>query len=385
MAMLTIGLLWQSLNSDNLGVGALTFSNIAIVENIAKELGQDVRFRVFCWRDPGTMQLQQSNVEVYQMATKELIDPRKYFREVRTCDMVLDISGGDSFADIYGLRRFHFNILSKFLILLAGKSLVLSPQTIGPFSHRTSLWLAKAMMQRAKAVVTRDSLSTEYVKQFNLKKVIEATDVAFKLPYIQAPKMAGQKPKVGINISGLLCNGGYDRNNMFSLKTDYPDLARKLVGHFAARKDCETHLVSHVISVGTEVEDDYRVAEMLAKDFPGTILAPRFANPPEAKSYISGMDYFCGSRMHACIAAFSTGVPVVPIAYSRKFSGLFGSLGYKHNTDCKTQTADEILGAVVAGFENRQALAAEVATAVALAQTKLGAYEDVLRSLMAKR
>jgi polysaccharide pyruvyl transferase WcaK-like protein len=78
-------------------------------------------------------------------------------------------------------------------------------------------------------------------------------------------------------------------------------------------------------------------------------------------------------------------VPVVPIAYSRKFSGLFGSLGYRHNTDCKTQTADEILGAVVAGFENRQALATEVATAVALARTKLGAYEDVLRSLMAKR
>lgn len=382
--MLTIGLLWQSLNSDNLGVGALTFSNIAIVENIAKELGQDVRFKVLCWRDPGPMQLQKPNVEVYQMGTKELIDPRKYFMQARGCDMVLDISGGDSFADIYGLRRFHFNILGKFLILLAGKSLVLSPQTIGPFNHRTSRWLAKAMMKRAKAVVTRDSLSTAYVKQFDLNSVIEATDVAFKLPYVQAAKTPGQKPKVGINISGLLCNGGYDRNNMFSLKTDYPDLARKLVAHFSTRTDCETHLVSHVISSNVEVEDDYRVAVRLAAEFPSVIVAPRFANPPEAKSYISGMDYFCGSRMHACIAAFSTGVPVVPIAYSRKFSGLFGSLGYKHNTDCKTQTADEILTAVVSGFENRQELAKEVAATLALAQKKLGAYEDVLRSLMSK-
>ena len=48
-----------------------------------------------------------------------------------------------------------------------------------------------------------------------------------------------------------------------------------------------------------ETEDDYRVALRLADEFPGTTVAPRFADPSAAKSYISGLDFFCGSRMHA--------------------------------------------------------------------------------------
>ena len=35
------------------------------------------------------------------------------------------------------------------------------------------------------------------------------------------------------------------------------------------------------------------------------------------------MDLFIGSRMHACIAAYSSNVPVLPLGYSKKFSGLF--------------------------------------------------------------
>src|SRR3546814_5142573 len=43
---------------------------------------------------------------------------------------------------------------------------------------------------------------------------------------------------------------------------------------------------------------------------------------------MSSLDYLVAGRMHACIAAFSSGTPVMPVAYSRKFSGLFGTLGY---------------------------------------------------------
>ena len=90
------------------------------------------------------------------------------------------------------------------------------------------------------------------------------------------------------------------------------------------------------------VEDDLTANKTLAEEFPGVIVAPRFEGPSEAKSYISGLDFFCGSRMHACIAAFSSGVPVLPIAYSRKFAGVFGSLGYDRIADAKTQTTEQI-------------------------------------------
>ena len=41
--------------------------------------------------------------------------------------------------------------------------------------------------------------------------------------------------------------------------------------------------------------------------------------------------------MHSTIAAFSSGVPVVPMAYSRKFNGLFiDTLQYPYVSDMKT-------------------------------------------------
>jgi colanic acid/amylovoran biosynthesis protein len=55
------------------------------------------------------------------------------------------------------------------------------------------------------------------------------------------------------------------------------------------------------------VEDDHLVSMQLKSEFQDVVVAPRFDSPSAAKSYIAGMDYFCGSRMHACIAAFSSG------------------------------------------------------------------------------
>ena len=296
---------------------------------------------------------------------------------------MLDISAGDSFADIYGARRFILNAVSKGVAVLARRPLVLSPQTIGPFERPWARWLAKVLMRRAVAVVTRDSLSTQFLQPLGLgARLVEASDLAFRLPYDQPPTRSDSEVRVGLNISGLLFNGGYTRRNMFELACDYPTLARTLVDHFASLSGCKVHLIGHVNSHEHAVEDDYRVAEQLGAEFPAAIVAPRFGGPSEAKSYIASMDFFCGSRMHACIAAFSSGVPVVPIAYSRKFAGLFGSLGYTVISDCRSQPNSEILARVTQAFANRAQLKDAVAAGRARAEARLAAYETVLRGYL---
>jgi polysaccharide pyruvyl transferase WcaK-like protein len=112
------------------------------------------------------------------------------------------------------------------------------------------------------------------------------------------------------------------------------------------------------------------------------ILAPRFDSPSEAKSYIAGMDFFMGARMHACIAALSSGVPVVPMAYSRKFKGLFGALGYDYTVECTTESADAIETRIVAAFEARGALKEEVQAAMTLGLERLATYEEALGRIM---
>ena len=89
-----------------------------------------------------------------------------------------------------------------------------------------------------------------------------------------------------------------------------------------------------------------------------------------------------GARMHACIAAFSSGVPVIPMAYSRKFKGLFGTLGYDRTIDCMADDEETILTAVADGFRDRAALKAEVDDAMARSDARLDQYEALLARIM---
>jgi colanic acid/amylovoran biosynthesis protein len=382
---LTIGLLWHSVNSDNLGIGALTAGHLAIIDAVARDLGIAVRYKVIGWRDPAPAYIARPDVSVVPMRSRDVLRPGGLYAALRRCDVVLDISAGDSFADIYGARRFALNAMSKAVVLLARRPLVLSPQTVGPFERRWARALAKRLLRGARKVVTRDSLSVAFLQPFGLgDRLVEASDVAFRLPYDEPPPRRDGIVRVGLNVSGLLFNGGYTGRNMFALACDYPALARALVGHFAGLPGCNVHLIGHVNSHHNTIEDDYRVAERLAAEFPGTVLAPRFADPSAAKSHIAGMDFFCGSRMHACIAAFSSGVPMVPIAYSRKFAGLFGSLGYTIITDCRTENETQVLAAVVEAFRNRGELKTQLESGLERANARLASYEAVLGEILSE-
>lgn len=134
---LTVGLLWHSFSSDNLGVGALSESQVAICDAAAATAGVDVRYVVF--GTTGARNYAPKGAPIRfggWISTKELLTGQsRFLAELAQCDLVLDIGEGDSFTDIYGLRRFRYHIASKLVALHSGKPLILSPQTIGPFKH----------------------------------------------------------------------------------------------------------------------------------------------------------------------------------------------------------------------------------------------------------
>ncbi len=382
---LQIGLLWHSMNSDNLGVGALTLGHIALIREAAARNGQRVRFTVLGWQDPKTPYPTAESVEIRGFRLADFARLRHGFVEaVRGVDVVLDIGAGDSFSDIYGPGRILKMMAAQKLVRLAGRPLVLSPQTIGPFNNKLIEKTALSVMRSATFVASRDDLSTACARDMGFDgPLIEASDVALRLPYQRPPLQQTGIVRVGVNVSGLLFNGGYTQDNMFGLQADYPDLMRAIIGYFNDMPDVEVHLVGHVLSDDNVVEDDHRVARHLAEEFEGACVAPVFKSPSEAKSYIAGLDFFTGSRMHACIAAFSSGVPVAPLAYSRKFEGLFGALGYGASLDCKTLNKDEILSRVRTAFRDRHVLRQGGEAALKEGLKRLHLYEDYLVDLFA--
>lgn len=383
-ALVRVGLAWQSVTSSNLGVSALGLSQISIATAAARRCGLDVEFVEFCQSELRPNEVSDLGVQLADPLSPKrvLLGSSNVIAQLRGCDVVLDIGEGDSFSDIYGPKRFLLLSLLKWACLHTETPLIISPQTIGPFQASWARWLAAYLMSRATRVFARDGLSMDYLRQTGLAaNAEEVIDVAFRLPFQMGVKPDDGRVHVGLNVSGLLYHGGYTGVNQFALTVDYPVLVDRLCAMLHERHDVVLHFVGHVNSAELAVEDDYRVCKELHLRFPRSVLAPRFLAPSEAKSYISGLHFFAGARMHACIGAFSSGVPVVPMAYSRKFNGLFQSLGYKALADMKRLDTDAALAAVMDGLERRAELAAQVAQGNALAQSKLQHYEDYLVQL----
>lgn len=387
MQQITIGLLWHSLSSGNLGVGALTESNIAILREIAERQSKTLKVVVL-----GTGRQDIPELAQELRAAGHIIEnqPVRVFRasfreQVKACDLVIDIGEGDSFADIYGFKRFFYYWLSKNIVLSLGKPLILAPQTIGPFDGHLARILATQVMRKCSRIFSRDQLSSAYLKQLQITSNIdEAIDVAFKLPFTPQHNASIDQTHIGINVSGLLFNGGYTGKNQFGLTANYPELIRKTIDWFTKQPDVVVHLIPHVLVPEMPAEDDLAISRKLAQEFPTTIVAPTFGRPSEAKSYISSMDFFCGARMHACIGAFSSGVPVVPMAYSRKFNGLFSSLNYEDIVDLKKMDTQTAFGMLQAGFENRAALKIKVANGNLMAREKIMRYIESVAEMMSK-
>lgn len=376
---LTVGLLWHSVNSGNLGVGALTVANIALIRRRAAAMGLDVSFIVIGWQDARDPYVAAPDVTMFPFRPRQhLKRPGALIGAIRRCDVVFDIGAGDSFSDLYGSRRFFYLAAAKVLVLALGRPLVLSPQTIGPYRQTWVRGLAARILRRAQAVVVRDRLSLECLRELGLgRNCHEATDVAFELPGGQPPLASSQKIRVGINVSGLIYNGGGETARNLGLVVDYPALMEDVIGRFSRLEGCEVHLIGHVFS-DHPVDDDRKAIERLANRFPGVVAAPEFTSPTEAKAYIGAMDFFTGARMHACIAAFSSGVPVIPVSYSRKFTGLFGSLGYDAVADCRRDREARVSALIMQGFEQRDRLSQQIRKGMERVQAKLDVYDAVI-------
>lgn len=295
-------------------------------------------------------------IKIY-LNPKVLLSLVKIFKRV---DYVLDIGQGDSFADIYGEIRFRkIDRIHKCARFFRKKYLLL-PQTIGPFCNERIRRKAIKSIENAAVVMTRDEQSYDYVNEIAPKQrhVAQYIDVAFMLPY-KKEVFDDRYIHVGLNISALLWHGGYTRNNQFGLKDDYPSLVRAVIKHFLSDEAVMLHLIPHVVEAERGVENDYAVSYDILQEniHPRLVLAPFFLGPCEAKGYISGLDFFMGARMHATIAAFSSGVPVVPMAYSRKFNGLFeDTLDYKYMVDLKQDPNEKALKTIISAYNQRAKL-----------------------------
>lgn len=385
---ITIGLLSHYFKDTNLGCSALSICNVVILDQVAKELGIEVEYKILVnEKQPhADLDFTKSKYE-YRVfpSTKQVI--KHPFKLLNTrvfdgCDLVFNLCAGDGFTDIYGKSR---TFSESYMVIIGhkkGYEMVLSPQTIGPFKSKISKLIAKHMMNCCNYIFTRDRMSYDLCcKMGQRAKTIEVIDVALALPY-KKTELEGEN-NIGINVSGLLYN---DENNRFGLSIEYKELVHEMVSELIQIGN-NVHLISHVLIPGGTGEDDYAACEKVHDLFPNTILAPKFNSPIEVKGYISGLNLFIGARMHATIAAISSGIPVIPIAYSRKVNGLYGNLKYPFFIDAKSEsmTKEIALSFIFECISSMNEMKICIEESRKLYTESLNAYKTALKKILAER
>ncbi len=333
-------------------------------------------------------------------------------RVLREADVVFDISGGDSFTDLYGSRRFASVSMAKELALEMGKPLVLLPQTYGPFNEKRTRDKAADIVRRSAVAWARDERSYATLKElagrdFDPARHKCGVDVAFALetraPTMQLPGSVAtwlskqrKAETIGFNVSGLIWHDPAAMRGRYGFKADYREVVLGFLRRALVESDANILLIPHVITAPGHYESDpganEAVRAALADD--GDARVRRAAServeqipmgindPREMKWVIGRCDWFCGTRMHACIAGLSSGVPTAAIAYSIKTIGVFETCGEGESViDPRSMGSEAVANLLWERWQRRAATAANCLGAADAVERARGFTRELQTSL----
>lgn len=428
-----ITILGASFTTGNLGVSALAWSTVNLLKNkypdaeINVIVGGRRREKITVRRNQGDVEictwpvrhspklfvanhiirmlLAAYIIRVVPGSKKILAGKNSTLGLIYESELFADITAGDSFSDIYGMKRFIFGYLVKHLCQMTGKPFVMLPQTYGPFDSKLAKRLAAKIVKEAEFIYSRDNEGITVVKQLlsGTDKAAQCPDVAITLEP-RLPEKSKIKDGmlseivfgdeacqiVGLNVSGLLYNDGYTGNNEFGLVCDYKDLLGNIIEYFASLPNTKVLLVPHVVPEDFEVENDLAACSKLWSSVEDelrnkvvvaeTAEGQEFFDQCEIKSIIGKCDFFMGSRMHSTIAAISQCIPTVGLAYSKKFSGVYDTIGIADCVvDLRASNTQGVIDRIKTLFSNKENIRQRLEKNIPSAKRKVLSIFDNLK------
>lgn len=258
------------------------------------------------------------------------IDETSY-QAVKHADCLL-VSGGDLLAG-YGLDAMRQH---SFLALAAAAMRVptmVFAHSFNPYKTAVELDFARFFLNQVSLITVRESLSLEYLKSIGIKTpLLLSADPAFWLEPANEMRSEQILAKEGIpstvRLAGISASTGMARYVEGAYER-YTSALAELADHLGEQHGLHILMIPHVIGERRLGGDD-RVAcrEVIQK-----MRSPQFAhsiegeyNAQELKALISRCQIFTGSRMHSAVAASSSLVPTIGLAYSVKTHGVLGEI-----------------------------------------------------------
>ncbi len=250
----------------------------------------------------------------------------KIMPEVQKADVVLSL-GGDGYTHKPSLFMAENNLALKEGVptVLWGASI---GNLVGSEKYRKKVF---DHLKTFTALFIRETVSRDYLRQ---NGVVENVHLVEDPAFIMEPEIPDDctlaqneyKESIGISLSRLFLKRTRYHNEIEKAVYDTIEAIRKKTGRPIV-------LIPHCVA---DYDDDYALLESVrkkhSKEWHDVICLPKMLPAAQIKWIISKLHALVAARTHATIAAFSTSVPTVSIAYSFKAEGLnkrlFDGLNY---------------------------------------------------------
>lgn len=290
-------------------------------------------------------------------------------------DMFIDLSG-ETLTDYYGLGNLLWCLSGILLGIILKRQVVIYAQSIGPLRNKTGRVLARLVLNKVDLIIVRDEYSVECLQEIQIDEphIHLTADPAFILEPVSSARVEEIQDIEGISgrtngpLIGVTASRGAYRRSMSgerSLEEVFQAFIRVMgetLDHLVEQLDAEVVLIPHAIG---PCPDDRAVAEQIYRSAEKKerlrLVAGEYTSE-ELKGVIGECDLFIGSRMHASIAALSSCIPTVVVAYSHKMPSLMKRLGLEEYVcNVETITVEEMISKVTHAWINRATIRSQLA------------------------
>ncbi|CDM67941.1 Hypothetical protein CM240_0776 [Clostridium bornimense] len=261
---------------------------------------------------------------------------KKYAKAIEEQYTKVIILGGDDLSSEYPLRGIMHQI--KMIDSLSDNiKVILFGHTLGPFEGKKAAYIHKVLEKCM--ICPRDIVTYDYLKERLRKGNIELTaDLAFlDLPnpgekYRNNKFIKGDCDYITLIPSGLYKYYTNDRNRYLEV---WSNIVKSILNNKELRK-YKIIFMSHVTKPDSVSDiliiDDLieKLNSQLSEELKKRIVRICYSEmlPYEARDILGGGYFTLTGRMHGAVSTFQMGKPAISIAYSNKYKGVIGGLGF---------------------------------------------------------
>lgn len=265
--------------------------------------------------------------------------------------------GGDNYSLDYSLPLPFLRLDKK--ILERGLPLVHWGSSIGPFTADPSIERKMAdHLRKFTVIYARETRTRKYLESLGLSNIVQVADPAFMMAPVEVEGLGLPKKFIGLNFSRHTAKRGAGGE-----LGSWTSICADAVERVADRTGLPVLLIPHVYSFGDRGRFASQDRQFLREVFERvrgardvSLLSPDLG-AAQVKWVISKAEAFAGARTHSTIAAISSSVPTISLAYSMKAFGInedvFGNLDYCLDVKKMSEQPDDLPTKMVKMLEER--------------------------------